>query len=324
MLFTWFVITIKIMTASVAYSINNIFSICFVDINNQSGIGAILKKAKHNSVARKNVDSIQIGNYNPKLLTAFFDEPIARNEQMSGGKGASLAFLTQMQKQSDNASKFIVPNGFVLTSNAFKLHIGQNKILRDAIKNIEKIACHRIEGSLDDACMKLDKLFNQIPIIPEVANAVEASFYSLKNQSQTSPFKLAVRSSAIGEDSAELSSAGQNESFLGLGFLDEVLKCIQMCWASLYTVQSVKYRVQNAKPVITEMATVIQEMVAPDCAGVMFTRHPVNSNPSVMLVTANYGLGEVRFFVVFLDRSNNELVSTVRHPIGQRRGGERA
>lgn len=270
--------------------------ICFIDLNDQSGIGAVLTKPKHNSEARINVDRIQISNFNPNSLTTFFDQPIARNEELSGGKGAALAFLTQMQKQSDNANKFIVPNGFILTSNAFKLHIGHNKSLRDAIKNIENIACHRIDGSLDDACMKLDKLFNQTPITPEVVNAVEVSFHALEKRSQTAPLKLAVRSSAIGEDSAELSSAGQNESFLGLGYLDEVLKCIQMCWASLYTVQSVKYRVQNAKPVITEMATVIQEMVAPDCAGVMFTRHPVNNNPSVMLVTANYGLGEVRFF----------------------------
>lgn len=162
--------------------------------------------------------------------------------------------------------------------------------------NIENIVYRRARGSLDEACMKLDKLFNQIRITQEIANAVAISFHVLEKHSVTE-LKLAVRSSAIGEDSSELSSAGQNESFLGLSYLDEVLKSIQMCWASLYSVQSVKYRAQNAKPIVTEMATVVQEMVPADCAGVLFTRHPVTNNPNNMLVTANYGLGEVSVLV---------------------------
>lgn len=174
----------------------------------------------------------------------------------------------------------------------------QHKVLHDAIVNIENIVHHRTHGSLDEACMRLDKLFNQTRITQEIIDAVAVSFHVLGKHS-TAELKLAVRSSAIGEDSTELSSAGQNESFLGLTYLDEVLKSIQMCWASLYTVQSVKYRAQNAKPIITEMATVIQEMVAADCAGVMFTRHPVTNNPKNMLVTANYGLGEVSFCFLF-------------------------
>lgn len=237
----------------------------------------------------------EAAKFNPNLLTVAFAEASARNEQISGGKGASLAYLTQLLAKSNKTANFTVPNGFILTSNAFKSHIKRNKILSDAIRNIEAIAQHRTDASLDDACLELEKLFKQTPIGQEIGQAVEAA-YRMLEKNASGELKLAVRSSAIGEDSAELSSAGQNESFLGLSYLDEVLRSIQMCWASLYTVQSVKYRVQNAKPVVTEMATVIQEMVPADCAGVMFTRHPVSNNPSQMLVTANYGLGEVSKF----------------------------
>jgi len=104
--------------------------------------------------------------------------------------------------------------------------------------------------------------------------------------------RFAVRSSAIGEDSDDASSAGQNETFLGLRNLTEILDSIKLCWASLFTYQSVEYRRQHIQPVNTEMAVVVQIMVPADCAGVLFTRHPASGDPSKILITANYGLGE--------------------------------
>lgn len=64
------------------------------------------------------------------------------------------------------------------------------------------------------------------------------------------------------------------------------------CWASLYSFQSVFYRKQNIQPVVTSMAVVIQKMVAAESAGVLFSRHFLNGDPSVIVITANYGLGE--------------------------------
>lgn len=104
--------------------------------------------------------------------------------------------------------------------------------------------------------------------------------------------RFAVRSSAIGEDSDDASSAGQNETFLGLRNLDEVLESVKKCWASLFTYQSVEYRRQHIQPIDVQMAVVVQVMVPADCAGVLFTRHPASGDPSKILITANYGLGE--------------------------------
>lgn len=74
---------------------------------------------------------------------------------------------------------------------------------------------------------------------PEVANAVKKYF---DNYNNVESFGWAVRSSAIGEDSEDLSAAGQNETFLGCRTFDDVLQSVKKCWASLFKVQSVTYR----------------------------------------------------------------------------------
>lgn len=234
--------------------------------------------------------------FTSNVLTLFFNEPNAKNERLCGGKGASLACLSQITNNIEEKSeriKFTIPNGFTLTSNAFNLQIENNKILNDAIVHVESIAYHRINGSLDEACTQLKKLFNETPIIAKIVDSVKQKLLILNQRSNTT-FNLAIRSSAIGEDSVESSSAGQNDSFLGINTFDGVLKSIQMCWASLFSIKSIKYRIQNAQPIQTVMSVVIQKMISAECAGVLFTRHPVDNDPNKLLISANYGLGEVR------------------------------
>ena len=105
--------------------------------------------------------------------------------------------------------------------------------------------------------------------------------------------RFAVRSSAVGEDSDELSSAGQNETILGCKGLPSILEAIQRCWGSLFSSLSVEYRRQNGQQIFGPMGVVIQEMVAAESAGVIFSRDPLSGDPSKIIITANYGLGEV-------------------------------
>lgn len=134
--------------------------------------------------------------------------------------------------------------------------------------------------------------FQSISLETEIVEAVTKSFEQIILSSQTKDLRFAVRSSATGEDSDDASSAGQNETFLGLRNLHEVLDGIKKCWASLFTYQSVEYRRQHIQPIDAQMAVVVQLMVPSDCAGVLFTRHPASGDPSKILITANYGLGE--------------------------------
>lgn len=228
-----------------------------------------------------------------ETLTLFFNEPDAQSEQLCGGKGSSLAFLTQLANNEVGKNvAFIVPQGFTVTTDAFDHQMKHNPCLKEAITNIENIAYRRCDGNLDDACKELSKIFIETSIEEKILDKIKTAFTMLTNNTGAS-LKVAVRSSAIGEDGTESSSAGQNETFLGVQGFDELLVAVQKCWASLFSAQSVSYRIQNLQPIGTKMAVVIQKMIAPDCAGVLFTQHPVTRDPSKLLVTANYGLGEV-------------------------------
>ena len=112
--------------------------------------------------------------------------------------------------------------------------------------------------------------------------------------------RFAVRSSAVGEDSDELSSAGQNETILGCKGLASILEAIQRCWGSLFSSLSVEYRRQNGQQIFGPMGVVIQEMVAAESAGVIFSRDPLSGDPSKIIITANYGLGEVMKWYSFM------------------------
>lgn len=104
--------------------------------------------------------------------------------------------------------------------------------------------------------------------------------------------RFAVRSSGVTEDAEELSAAGQNQTFLGLKTNEEVFEAIVKCWASLFSFQSTLYRKQNIQPVNSSMAVVVQKMVVAESAGVLFSRHFLSGDPSVIVITANFGLGE--------------------------------
>lgn len=269
-------------------------------MNGQPGIGAIISSTLLENTNLKVVPN-EMNKEKPKktnvwkleTLTLFFNEPDAQNEELCGGKGSSLAYLTQLaNNEVGKNAVFIVPQGFTLTTDAFDHQLKHNSRLTEAISQIENVTYNRSNGNLDDACKELSKLFIETPIEEKVLDKVTKAFTMLTNNTGSS-LKVAVRSSAIGEDGMEASSAGQNETFLGIQGIDEVLKAIQKCWASLFTPQSVTYRIQNLQPINTKMAVVIQKMVAPVCAGVLFTQHPVTKDPSKLLVTANYGLGEV-------------------------------
>lgn len=189
--------------------------------------------------------------------------------------------------------KFNVPAGFIVTVRSFDLVMRRNPILSESIADIKNVAYGLAPGDLEETCQKAVQKFKNLILEKEVVATVSQNFEELI-KGVTNPIKLkfAVRSSAIGEDGDDASSAGQNDTFLGLRNLDEILESIKLCWASLFTYQSVEYRRQHIQPIDTQMSVVVQIMIPSDCAGVIFTCHPANGDPSKILITANYGLGE--------------------------------
>lgn len=104
---------------------------------------------------------------------------------------------------------------------------------------------------------------------------------------------VAVRSSATGEDGAEASFAGQQETLLGVEGDDAVVAAVARCWASLMTERAVAYRQrQGVAEDGLAMAVVVQRLVPAEVAGVLFTRDPMDPTEQRLLIEAAWGLGE--------------------------------
>lgn len=232
-------------------------------------------------------------------IAYWFTDAGAQSEAIAGGKGASLALLTAamaIPAEEEDAHHapidFNVPFGFVLSVSAYDLQLSMHPEIADAVEQIKSIAYHKLDGDLKAACHRCVSIIETAALEPEIEQIIAKYVRDLNARLGASSVRFAVRSSAIGEDGADASSAGQNETFLGLRSVDEVWTAVKRCWASLYAHRSVEYRRQHMLPIDTQMAVVVQQMVAADVAGVLFTCDPHSGDPRKMLVTSNYGLGE--------------------------------
>ena len=118
---------------------------------------------------------------------------------------------------------------------------------------------------------------------PELAGALRTGAARLGSQ-------LVVRSSGVDEDGEADSFAGQYQTVLGVAPGDETESAILQCWASAWSERAVAYRTQRGIDGPPEMAVLIQPLVVPRCAGVMFTINPLTGSWREMTVEAAWGL----------------------------------
>jgi pyruvate,water dikinase len=195
------------------------------------------------------------------VLAAFTDER-ASDVARAGGKGSSLARMA--------ALGLSVPPGFVVLAEA----------LSSALD--EAGARDRLRAALDDPAGAQAIIGALRP--PEV----EAAYAALGDDDPA----VAVRSSAVAEDSDEASFAGQQETYLHVRGADDVAARVRDCWASFFSERALFYRAQKGSLDDLAMAVVVQHMVEPDVAGVLFTVDPVQRRRDQMIVEAVFGLGE--------------------------------
>ena len=104
---------------------------------------------------------------------------------------------------------------------------------------------------------------------------------------------VAVRSSATAEDLPEASFAGQQDTYLNVRGLEDLLAAVRDCWASLWTARAMAYRARQAiDPASVSLAVVVQQMIDAESAGVMFTANPSNGHRDETVISAAWGLGE--------------------------------
>ncbi|MEO6040389.1 MAG: PEP/pyruvate-binding domain-containing protein, partial [Croceibacterium sp.] len=126
------------------------------------------------------------------------------------------------------------------------------------------------------------------PMPTEVEQAIRAAHAELSPAGGP----VAVRSSATTEDAEDASFAGLQDTFLWVLGADQMVARVRECWGSLYSVESITYRLKHAIPEDgVAMGVVVQRMVDASCAGVMFTRSPLTGDKSVITIEGAWGLG---------------------------------
>src|SRR6202022_1701701 len=127
-----------------------------------------------------------------------------------------------------------------------------------------------------------------IAIPEDLASAITRTLARLGEQAA-----YAVRSSATAEDLPTASFAGQHDTYLNVAGPAAILQHVSRCWASLFTERAMTYRLRNGfDHRKVHMAVVVQQMVFPQAAGILFTADPVTFNRKVAAVEASFGLGE--------------------------------
>ncbi len=197
-----------------------------------------------------------------------------------GGKAASLGELSRIEG-------IRVPAGFCVTTDAFR------RIMADAPSIDEPLdRLSRLNPDDRDAISTLGaeirRTIEGIAIPDDLAEAIARALARLGEHDA-----YAVRSSATAEDLPTASFAGQQDTYLNIVGPAAILQHVSRCWASLFTERAVTYRLRNGfDHRKVHMAVVVQQMVFPHAAGVLFTADPVTGNRKVVSVEASFGLGE--------------------------------
>ena len=208
-----------------------------------------------------------------------------------GGKSASLGEMVRLL----SGSPVGVPPGFAVTTAAFtRILDAAPGTRRQIVSELMAIDYDNFESLFRGASHCRD-LVSNLDIPGDVAEAVTEAYAALEETADMKNVDVAVRSSAVSEDSAEASFAGQYESFLGVRGRSNVLSACRDCFTSFFTSRGVDYRHRCGLPDDTfDFAVTVQRMARSDqaCSGVMFTMDPDSGARDFLLLTASWGLGE--------------------------------
>jgi len=200
-----------------------------------------------------------------------------------GGKGAHLGELSRIEG-------IRVPAGFCVTTDAFQRIMAEAPSIPSIHDRLDRLS--RLTPDDREAIRALSaeirRTLEAIAIPDDLAAAITRSLARLGEHAA-----YAVRSSATAEDLPTASFAGQQDTYLNVVGPAAILQHVSRCWASLFTERAVTYRLRNGfDHRKAHMAVVVQRMVFPQAAGILFTADPVTGNRKVASVEASFGLGE--------------------------------
>lgn len=221
-----------------------------------------------------------------------------------GGKGQSLGHLKR--------AGFTVPDGFVLTTPAYRDFIALNEI-QDRLGTLARPEIRGESLTFAPAADRVARLFADSRIPDTVTSALRKAC----DEPGMRGTAMAVRSSATAEDLPEHSFAGQHDTFLNVSGYEAILEAVRKCWTSAWSARAMSYRHERAiSHTDFGVAVVVQRMVAADVSGVLFTANPVTGERAEMVVNASYGLGEgivggeITPDTFVIDRASGDVTST--------------
>ena len=225
--------------------------------------------------------------FSPTAMVVPFENLRMSDVEAVGGKNASLGEMISQLPQGVN-----VPTGFATTAHAFRLFLQQDGLDERIETTLKKLDSENVvDLAATGAEIRSWIIAQNFP--SELEQEVKKAFTVLDHGSVSASY--AVRSSATAEDLPDASFAGQQESFLNVQGIDDVLLKIKEVFASLYNDRAISYRVHKGfAHAEVALSAGIQRMVRSDlgAAGVMFTMDTESGFEDVVFITSSYGLGE--------------------------------
>jgi pyruvate,water dikinase len=208
-----------------------------------------------------------------------FEDEECRSRQVVGGKGATLAELTQ--------AGFPVPAGFCVTTSAYSEFI-QESGLEGPLNARAAVLATDDPVKLAEQTAQIRQMIRDAALPDALSRVIDLAYEELAPGGY-----VAVRSSGTAEDLTEESFAGLHDTLLDIVGTDGVRDAIKECWASLWTARAAAYRHDNGfDHTQVRIAVAVQRMIDSEASGVLFTAHPVTTATDQTVVNASWGLGE--------------------------------
>ena len=225
--------------------------------------------------------------FEPTALVVPFEQLRMSDVEVVGGKNASLG---EMISQLPNGVR--VPTGFATTAHAFREFLKHDGLADRISKRLAALDTEDVRA-LAVAGAEIRGWVEAQPFPADLEKAIRDAFVTLAGDNLQASF--AVRSSATAEDLPDASFAGQQETFLNVVGIEDILHKMKEVFASLYNDRAISYRVHKgfAHDVVA-LSAGVQRMVRSDlgAAGVMFTIDTESGFQDVVFITSSYGLGE--------------------------------
>jgi len=225
--------------------------------------------------------------FEPTALVVPFEKLRMSDVEAVGGKNASLG---EMISQLPAGVK--VPTGFATTAHAFRQFLKHGGLAERINAKLDALDTEDVRA-LASTGAEIRAMVEAQPFPADLEQAIRAAFTTLQGGQADASF--AVRSSATAEDLPDASFAGQQETFLNVVGIDDVLHKMKEVFASLYNDRAISYRVHKGfAHAEVALSAGVQRMVRSDlgAAGVMFTIDTESGFEDVVFITSSYGLGE--------------------------------